>query len=270
MTAATTDVPAARSGLRAVALPSEHGGWGLTLEPGLLGLLVSPSVAGLALALAALVAFLARTPLKLALVDRRRGRALERTTLARRVAALELVVLVGLVATAVVTATSAFWAPLAVAAPLIAVEAWFDLRSRSRRLVPEVAGAVAVCSVTPMIVLADGEAGALAVGLWLVLAARVVTAIPHVRDRIAELHGREVRAVTTVVADGLALALAALAVGLDAQLVAGALAVVAVVVIQRVSARHPTSRAVVLGIRQMALGFGLVVVTALGVILASG
>ena len=30
-----------RSPLRTVALPSEHGGWGLTLEPVLLGLLVN-------------------------------------------------------------------------------------------------------------------------------------------------------------------------------------------------------------------------------------
>ncbi len=44
----------------------------------------------------------------------------------------------------------------------------------------------------------------------------------------------------------------------------------AVVVLQRVSASRPTDRAVVLGLRQMALGFGLVVVTALGVIITSG
>ncbi len=258
-----------RSSLRAVALPSEHGGWGLTAEPGLLGLLVAPSAAGLALALAALVAFMARTPLKLALVDQRRGRSLPRTVLARRVAAAELVVLIGLVVTAVVIADSPFWAPLLLAAPLILVEAWFDVRSRSRRLLPEVAGAVAVCSVTPMIVLADGGSASLAAGLWLVLAARVVTSIPHVRDRIAELHGRDVDPRIAAVADGLSLALAALAVGLDPQLVAGALAVLAVLLLQRLSTRRLTDRAVVLGVRQMALGFGLVVVTALGVILTS-
>jgi hypothetical protein len=268
----TSDPPAtgSRAPLRAVALPSEHGGWGLTAEPGLLGLLVAPSIAGLALALAALVAFLARTPLKLALVDRRRGRTLERTTLARRVAALEVGLLAVLVVVAVATAEAPFWAPLVLALPLIAVEGWFDVRSLSRRLVPEVAGAVAVCSVVAMIVLADGGSGALAAGLWLVLAVRVVTSIPHVRDRIAELHGREVDRRAALVADVLALVLAAVAVALDTGLVAGAAAVLAVVVLQRLSTRRPTDRAVVLGLRQMALGFGLVVVTALGVILTSG
>ena len=267
--AAEPQATGARTRLRAVAVPSEHGGWGLTAEPGLLGLLVAPGPAGLALAFGALVAFLARTPLKLALVDRRRGRALERTTLARRVAVLELGLLAVLVGVAVATADALFWAPLVLAVPLIAVEAWFDVRSRSRRLVPEVAGAVAVCSVVAMIVLADGGSAALAAGLWLVLAARVVTSIPHVRDRIAELHSRPVDPRGALVADALALVLVATAVAFATELVAGAVAVLAVVVLQRLSVHRPTDRAVVLGLRQMALGFGLVLVTALGVIVTS-
>ena len=55
-----------------VVLPAEHGGWGLTLEPVLLGLLAAWSVAGLCLGVAAMLAFLVRTPLKLAAVDVRR------------------------------------------------------------------------------------------------------------------------------------------------------------------------------------------------------
>jgi len=256
--------------LRSVALPAEHGGWGLTLEPGLLGLLVAPSSAGFAIALAAMVAFLARTPVKLALVDRRRGRVLDRTRLATRVALAELAVLATLVLIAVTTAGAPFWAPLVVAAPLIGVEAWYDVRSRGRRLVPEVAGAVAVCSVAPMIVLADGGSAGPAYGLWLVLAARVATSIPHVRDRVAELHGRPEVPRQSVVADGIAVALAAMAVGVDPQLLAGALAVGAVIVIQRASALRPTPPAVVLGMRQLGLGLAVVVVTTLGVILTSG
>src|SRR6478736_3133505 len=79
-----------RSPWRAVVIPSEHGGWGLTAEPALLGLLVAPSIAGGALAVAAFLAFLLRTPLKVVLVDRRRHRELERDRLARRVVVLEL------------------------------------------------------------------------------------------------------------------------------------------------------------------------------------
>lgn len=71
--------PGRRSTLRSVALPTEHGGWGLTLEPVLLGLLLRWSGAGLCLGVAAFVAFMARTPLKVVLVDARRRRVLPRT-----------------------------------------------------------------------------------------------------------------------------------------------------------------------------------------------
>ena len=33
--------------LRTVALPVEHGGWGISLEPVVLGLLVAPSASGI-------------------------------------------------------------------------------------------------------------------------------------------------------------------------------------------------------------------------------
>ena len=82
---AARTTPRPRSLVRSVAVPSEHGGWGLTLEPGLLGLLVAPSAAGALLAIAALIAFVSRTPLKVVLVDRWRGRRLERTVIAARV-----------------------------------------------------------------------------------------------------------------------------------------------------------------------------------------
>ncbi|HEX6422189.1 MAG TPA: YwiC-like family protein [Acidimicrobiales bacterium] len=260
--------PAARPPLRSVAVPAEHGGWGLTAEPALLGLLVAPGVAGAALAAAALVAFIARTPLKLVLVDRRRGRRLDRTRLAWRVLAVEAAALAVVVAVAVATASGPFWAPALVAGPLVALELWFDMRSRSRRLVPELAGAVGISSVAAMVLLAGGHGAGLAVGAWLVLAARAVTAIPHVRDRVARLHDRPSPAWTLVAADVTALATAAVAVALAPALAAGAAAVVAVVVVQRLGAGAPIPPPKVLGMRQMALGFAVVAVTAAGIHLA--
>ena len=75
-----------RAGWRSVAMPSEHGGWGLTLEPVMLGLLVAWSRAGVALGVAAFAAFLLRTPAKLVAIDLRRGRWLDRSRLALRIA----------------------------------------------------------------------------------------------------------------------------------------------------------------------------------------
>jgi hypothetical protein len=255
-----------RGTLRAVALPTEHGGWGLTLEPALLGIIVAPSIAGACLAVGAVVAFLLRTPLKFVLVDAHRHRELARTHLARRVVLVESLVLLALVAVAVATADGPFWWPAAIAAPLVAVELWFDMRSRSRRLAPELAGACGIGAVAAMIALAGGESAALAAGLWLVLAARTVTAIPSVRAQVMALHGRVAAPAAGRVGDAAAAALAALAVVVDSQLLAGAVAVVAVVVLQHVSDHFPAPRAALLGVRQTALGFLVVVVTAIGIL----
>jgi hypothetical protein len=254
--------------LRSVALPTEHGGWGLTLEPALLGLLVAPSWAGACLAAAAFVAFLVRTPLKTVLVDRYRRRRLERTRIAERVVVLEAIALAGLVTAGAVMAESAFWVPVAIASPLVALELEFDMRSRSRRLVPELAGAVGVSAVVAMIVLADGGSGRLAASLWLILAARVLSSIPWVRAQIARIHGRTHSTRELVVADLVAFALAVAAAWLESSVTPGAIAVAAVIVLQRISARGPVPRAAVLGAWQVVAGLVVVVATAIGVLTA--
>ena len=73
---ATSQLKRPASGVRisSVALPAEHGGWSLLLEPIALGLLLAPTVPGLFLSLAATGAFLARHPFKLA-VGNWRGNA---------------------------------------------------------------------------------------------------------------------------------------------------------------------------------------------------
>ena len=262
----STDVaPAPRSDLRAVAVPAEHGGWGLTLEPALLGLLVAPGAAGWCLAAAAVLGFVSRTPVKTLLVDLRRGRALRRTRVAAAVAGVELVALGALGIAAVALADGAFWWPLLLVAPLVGLELWFDMRSRSRRLVPELAGAVGISGVAAMIVLADGAPTALAAGVWLIPAARAVTSIPAVRAVIAGLHHRAVDTTTLLRADLAATGLAATAVMAQRSLLAGAVAVGGVVVVQRITAHRPPHRVAVLGARQMLLGFAVVLVTAAGV-----
>lgn len=261
--------PKQRSKLRSVALPSEHGGWGLTLEPVLLGLLVAHSLAALCIGLAAVLAFLARTPLKLAVVDARRGRTLERTRLARRVAAGEIVALALLVGVAFATATPGFWWPVVGIAPLLLVELSYDIRSRSRRLIPELAGAVGIAGVASMMVLASGIGTPVALGLWGVLAARAIAAIPTIRTQVLKLHGRPTNAALPIVADVVALAIVAATALAEPAMTAGAVAVVAAVFTQRaLIAWAPTERAVVLGIRQTVMGLAVVIATAVGVLLA--
>lgn len=250
--------------LRGVALPTEHGGWGLTAEPVVLGLAVAPSVAGACIGLAAMLAFLARTPLRVVLVDRHRHRDLDRTALAGRVLFVEIAAILALVAIAAMTSADPFWWPAAVAAPLVMVELWFDTRSRSRRLVPELAGTYGICSVVAMIVLAGGHQSAEAFAAWLILAGRATTAIPHVRAQIARLHNRPSSPAIPLAADGAALAVALAAVVIDAGVTAGGVAVAMVVAVQRATARSEAP-AKVIGIRQTALGLAVVVATAVGI-----
>ena len=150
---------------RSIAVPSEHGGWGLTLEPVLLGLLVAPSVAGVLLGVGALLAFLIRTPLKLVLVDLRRDRWLPRTRLAARLAAVELAALVAIAVTVTAASGWRWWIPVLVAIPLVTVQLWFDVRSRGRRTAPELSGAIGVCAVAAAIAIAGGQPGAIAAAL---------------------------------------------------------------------------------------------------------
>jgi hypothetical protein len=253
-----------RSMLRSVAVPTEHGGWGLTAEPVLLGLAIAPSAAGVCIGLAAMLAFVARTPLRVVLVDRHRHRHLARTGLARRVLGVEFAAISALVAVAVLTAGEPFWWPVVAAAPLVVVELWFDMRSRSRRLVPELAGTYGICAVAAMILLAGGHPAAQAMAVWLILAGRATTAIPYVRAQIFRLHGHPASSRTLLATDAGAAAAVIAAVALDPAVVAGAATVAAVIVFQRATARHPVP-AKVIGIRQSVLGLAVVIATTVGI-----
>jgi YwiC-like protein len=254
-----------RAAWRSVAIPDEHGGWGLTAEPALLGLLVAPSSPGVLLAVAALVAFMVRSPLKVVLVDRWRRRRLPRTRLAARIAALELAALLVLATMTVLLAGPTWITPVALALPLVGIELCFDMRSRSRRLLPEVCGAVGIASVAASIVLAGGDGPKLAASLWLVLAARAIASIPFVRVQIGRLRNGARSVTTSDRAQIAGAVVAAVAISVDGGVALGAVAVLALLVAQLVWVRRPPVPAKVLGLRQLFLGVAVVVITALGV-----
>jgi hypothetical protein len=259
--------PQARSVWKAVALPAEHGGWGLTLEPAVLGLAVAPSIAGVLLSVAGVLAFLVRTPLKLALVDRRRGRRLARTDVARRVAGAELVLLVGLAAGALRLAGWTWLVPVGLAVPLVGVELWFDARSRGRRLVPELCGAVGMAALASAVVIAGGGGSTLAYAVWGVLAGRSLAAIPSVRVQILRLHRGEARRSQSDLAQVAGTLLAATTLVVEPAAAAGVVAVAATAGLRLVLVRRPPIPAVRLGAAEAVLGVLVVVVTAVGLAL---
>lgn len=250
---------------RSVAVPAEHGGWGLTFEPVLLGLIVAPSWAGVAIGAAAMVAFVARTPAKVVLVDSWRHRHLRRTRVAAGIAAAEIALLVVLVAVATATASGPFWIPLLAALPLIALELWFDMRSRSRRLVPELAGTVGIGGVAAAIVLAADGSAVLAAGAWLVIVARAVASLPFVRFQLRRVKHQPHRRWAQDLAQAAAVAIALVGVALGWLPGVAAAAVISLAVVQVVLARTPAPRAVIVGVQQLL--FGLAVVVTAGIVL---
>lgn len=251
--------------MRAVAIPSEHGGWGFTLEPVMLGLLVAPGWAGLGLGVAALMAFLVRHPLRLWITDLRRGRRYHRTVLAGRVAAgYGGLGLLGL-ALAIVGASGPFWWPLILAAPLAAFQMYYDARNMGRSLLPETSGAVAMGSVAAGIALAGGTAGGTAAGLWLVLAMRAGAALVYARAQVMRARGARVHIAPVFAAEGLAVAVlaAAAAWGLSPWL--SALGMGLLLVYSAVTLARPPVPARVVGWSQIAFGLLMVLLTAAGV-----
>jgi hypothetical protein len=176
--------------LKTVALPVEHGGWGLSLEPIVLGLTLAPSISGAFLALAVMSAFLARHPLKLTVADYRRGKRFPRTPVAERFVLLYgIIAVISFIAAIKIGPLQMMW-PLALAAPFACVQLVYDSLGRSRRLLPELAGSCSMAAVASSLALAGGWRPAVAFALWGVLAARVLPTIMYVRARLMLVHGR--------------------------------------------------------------------------------
>lgn len=183
-----TDTPRQRTPSvrwQSVALPTEHGGWSFIGEPLLLGLLVAPSWGGLALAIAAMGMFLLRQPMKLYVKDVRSNRRVPRTALALRFALIY----------GIITAVSGIFVlqllpsisvvlPMLFAIPLVAVQAFYELRNQGRHVIAEIAGATATGAVASSIVMMQGWALLPALGLWLAMAVKGVTAVLYVRSRL--------------------------------------------------------------------------------------
>jgi hypothetical protein len=253
--------------VRTVALPVEHGGWGLSLEPVALGVLVAPSLPGLFLAAATLAAFLARHPLKLVMADRRRGRRFPRTRAAERFALLyAMTASLSLLAAIKTAASYELLLPLVLAAPLALIQLAYDRLSRSRALLAELAGATAMASVAASIALALGLPRALSFGLWAILAARFAPSILYVRARLKTLHGGRPSTAGVIIAHALALSAAVALAWAD---VVPVLAVVAISLLllralYGLSGHDGAVSAKQVGIRELVFGAMTVLAVALG------
>jgi YwiC-like protein len=187
--------------LKSVALPVEHGGWGLVVEPLLLGIFVAPSGPGFLLVVGTIAVFLARQPIKLLARDRRHHRRLRRTVVAQRFALGYTAVALIAFLIALSTSSRVFVLPLLIAMPFALVQLVYDTSGRSRELLPELSGATAMAALSASIALSGGWQIVPALSLWAVLAStRVLPSIVYVRTRLRKNHGKQVSVLPALVA----------------------------------------------------------------------
>ena len=167
--------------LRPLALPIEHGGWSILFEPIILALIVAPSLPGGLVAAAAVLAFLARHPLKLFVQDRRRGKQFARTHicawLALAYAAASTIALFA----AVAIAGSRVLLPLAAGGLFALTQFALDVRQRGRTFIAEVCGACATATVACAIAVASHESWEMALTLALLAGSLTLPATLFVR-----------------------------------------------------------------------------------------
>jgi hypothetical protein len=247
----------ARTRLRDVVLPKEHGSWSLALEPLALGLLVAPSRSGAALAVAALAAFFARRPLKIVTRD---ANPLRRRTAWRALACCGAIGATGF--TAAVFGHGFDWLGwLVPSAVLGGVFVGFDLENGGREEFAELAGAGAFACVTAAIVAAAGEPALVALAALIAMAGRAVPTVMFVRACVRGAKTGTRRVAPTLVAAALALAAGTLVAGvhLAPWALPAALAVLFGRCVQPLVAAEPI-RARTLGLQELALGAAYVAV----------
>lgn len=260
--------PSRRVNIRSVALPAEHGGWGFLLEPILLGLLLVFTTQGFAFALGMLALFLVHQPLKLALKDLRSGRRLPRTRWAVGFAGgYGLLALIGFVL-AFANARAEVLVPIVIVLPLFLIQAWYDLQNRSRSLIAEISGAVALGASAPVIVLLGPGCWTLqaAMLLFLIPAGRAISSILYVRGRLRLSRGKQEGVMLGLAASLLAPILYVLLALLDLipWLVPAAFLMLALRAERGLRPDVPRVRASVIGMREMVFGLLLVIITVAG------
>lgn len=194
--------------IKSVAMPAEHGGWGFLFEPILLGILVAPSLAGVAIGLAAVGLFLLHQPLKIVIKDRKRGRVFQRTRLAQRFAIGYSAAAVGFGILAFLLSDGTFWLPPLLTAPLIAAQFYFEARNEGRSLWSEIFAAAALASIAPAIILAGGQAATTAAIAGLLMLLRLPS-IEYVRTRIKWMHNKPASRAPTLITHIAAVAITA-------------------------------------------------------------
>ena len=198
--------------LKGLALPNEHGSWSILFEPLIAGIAVAPSWGAPFIALLFVAGFLAHQPLRVCLIDLRNGRKMPHTVAAVALAASSLVIaLIGLGGVWKIAGIDSL-VPLIAAVPLAVLQLGYDVAGKSRRAIPELAGAIALSSSAAIAAHAAGWSSAAALALWCVFVCRLIPSLLYVRNRLLLEKRKTLSVASPIMAHVLALvAVAALA-----------------------------------------------------------
>ena len=261
--------PKPKTKLRGIALPTEHGAWGMVFEPIVAALAVAFSIGGVFVAIAFVGAFLMRQPLKVLLIERASGRRMPQGVVARRYIVLYTVIFLAGVAGAAAFVQLAAFCPLLIAAPLAAIQIYFDSERQSRRLAPELAGAVAISSSAAVIALAAGWSPLTAVALWTILVCRSVPSIFYVRERLLLEKGKPFQYIQPVLfsAGAAVIALALATLGLGPWLAAAIMVILFIRAAVGLSRFHKPRKAMQIGVFEVIFGAVTVLAVIVGYLL---
>jgi hypothetical protein len=248
--------------LRPLALPAEHGGWSMLFEPIVLGLLVAPSLAGSLIGAAAVLAFLARHPLRLLVQDMRRRRRYARTMICEWLALAYAGAAAIALFAAVAMSGSRVLLPLMAGALLAVIQFALDLRQRGRSFVAEICGACATATTAAAIATASHRSWEVALPLALLAASLTLPAILFVRAVL-----RRERRTTTMVLHGAAV-IGATILWQRGLTPAVTIAVMAILLVRAAiglqSKTAPTAK--IIGVREAIAGAAAVLIIAAGYI----
>jgi len=264
----TTQVLTAQPKVRRkqIALPVEHGGWGFLFESLVAGLAVAFSSAAPWVAIMTIGAFLTRQPLRIYIVDRLGMRVKQRANAALAfIGIFASIFFAGAIGTLLTIHIPAL-TPFLIVAPLAAMQMYWDVRRKSRDLLPELLGAIAMSSSIAVMALAADMSRPAALALWILFIARGIPSILYVRERLKLEKGKGFSRVIPTVANVAAfLSVAILAYhGLLPYLVVAILGILLARTVFGLSPNRKKLKAMQIGVREIFYGTAVVLALIVG------
>lgn len=195
--------------LKSVALPNEHGAWGLLFEPIAASLAIAFSVGGIWIAVMTVGAFLSRQPVKVFVLNRLGRRDPELSAAAVKFGSLYGAIFAMGFGGTLATVGFSPLLPFVFIMPLLAAQIYYDSFRQGRKLLPELAGAISISASAAAIALAGGFHIISAFGIWLIFIARLVPSIIYVRERLKLEKGKAYSRVLPLSAQASGLAIVA-------------------------------------------------------------